>query len=146
MLNRVSSDVEPGEFVALLGPSGCGKSTLLRLVAGLEPPTVGHAAGGRRADQRPDPSRVVMFQDPTLYPWRTVAANVSLGLEARGLLRRQGRRVERRCELVGLTKFATRLSAPAFRRHGAARVAGARAGQRSAAAAARRAAGQARLD
>jgi NitT/TauT family transport system ATP-binding protein len=48
-----------------------------------------------------------MFQDPTLYPWRTVRANVSLGLEARGLLRSQSGRVEEALRLVGLTKFAT---------------------------------------
>ena len=48
-----------------------------------------------------------MFQDPTLYPWRTVKANVSLGLEARGLLRRQGHRVDEALRLVGLTQFAT---------------------------------------
>jgi NitT/TauT family transport system ATP-binding protein len=67
--------------------------------------------GSVRADGeeiiRPDPSRVVMFQDPTLYPWRTVRANVSLGLEARGLLRSQGHRVEQALQLVGLTHFAT---------------------------------------
>jgi NitT/TauT family transport system ATP-binding protein len=48
-----------------------------------------------------------MFQDPTLYPWRTVKANVSLGLEARGLLRRQGHRVDEALQLVGLSQFAT---------------------------------------
>jgi NitT/TauT family transport system ATP-binding protein len=96
VLNRVSLRIEPGELVSLLGPSGCGKSTLLRLVAGLETPTIGTITADGVRITRPDPSRVVMFQDPTLYPWRTVKANVSLGLEARGLLRRQG---HRRCNL-----------------------------------------------
>ncbi|MDT8278122.1 ABC transporter ATP-binding protein, partial [Roseomonas mucosa] len=53
------------------------------------------------------PSRVLVFQDPTLYPWRTVRANVALGLEARGLLRRQGHRVQEAIDLVGLTGFET---------------------------------------
>src|SRR3954471_3725829 len=107
VLSRISLRIEPGELVSLLGPSGCGKSTLLRMVAGLEAPTVGSLLADGEPIGGPDPSRVVMFQDPTLYPWRTVRANVSLGLEARGLLRRQGHRVDEALRLVGLTQFAT---------------------------------------
>jgi NitT/TauT family transport system ATP-binding protein len=107
VIDRVSLRIEPGEMVALLGPSGCGKSTLLRLVAGLEPPSVGQVLADAAPITGPDPSRVVMFQDPTLYPWRTVKANVSLGLEARGLLRRHGHRVDEALALVGLSQFAT---------------------------------------
>src|ERR1700761_3331321 len=107
VLNRISLRIQPGEFVSLLGPSGCGKSTLLRLVAGLETPTIGAIHADGVTVTRPDPSRVVMFQDPTLYPWRSVKANVALGPEARGLLRRQGHRVEEALRLVGLTQFAT---------------------------------------
>ena len=107
VLNHVSFHMEPGEFVALLGPSGCGKSTLLRLVAGLEPPKAGTLLVDGARITGPHPSRVVMFQDPTLYPWRTVRANVSLGLEARGLLRTHGYRVDEALRLVGLTQFET---------------------------------------
>jgi NitT/TauT family transport system ATP-binding protein len=107
VLNRVSLRIAPNELVSLLGPSGCGKSTLLRLVAGLETPTVGTISADGDRITGPHPSRVVMFQDPTLYPWRTVKANVSLGLEARGLLRRQAHRVDEALQLVGLTQFAT---------------------------------------
>ena len=107
VVDHVSLDIQPGEMVALLGPSGCGKSTLLRLVSGLEQPVSGRILADGAPVTRPDPSRVVMFQDPTLYPWRTVKANVSVGLEARGLLRRQGHRVEEALRLVGLDQFAT---------------------------------------
>ncbi|WP_416052454.1 ABC transporter ATP-binding protein [Cupriavidus basilensis] len=106
VLSRVSLTAEPGEFVALLGPSGCGKSTLLRLVAGLEPPRRGTLAVDGVPIGGPDPSRVVVFQDPTLYPWRTVWDNAALGLEARGLLGSQRERVDDALARVGLTEFA----------------------------------------
>ncbi|WP_406622381.1 ABC transporter ATP-binding protein [Acidovorax sp. SDU_ACID1] len=105
VIDGLDLSIAPGEFVALLGPSGCGKSTLLRLVAGLEPASRGTLRQDGAAITEPDPSRIVVFQDPTLYPWRTVWDNVALGLQARGLLRRERQRVDEALALVGLAPF-----------------------------------------
>ena len=105
VLDDVSLKVRPGEFVVLLGPSGCGKSTLLRLIAGLEPPRAGVLRENDIRIKGPHPSRVVVFQDPTLFPWRSVWNNVALGLEAQGILKTQRHRVDAALDLVGLTDF-----------------------------------------
>ena len=105
VLDDVNLLIEPGAFVALLGPSGCGKSTLLRLVAGLEAPRAGILRENDIRIRSPHPSRVVVFQDPTLFPWRTVWDNVALGLEAQGTLKQHRQRVDDAIELVGLSCF-----------------------------------------
>jgi NitT/TauT family transport system ATP-binding protein len=105
VLEDINLAVRTGEFVALLGPSGCGKSTLLRLVAGLEAPRSGAVREDGDRVTGPFPSRVVVFQDPTLFPWRTVWNNVALGLEAQGILKRQRQRVDDAIDLVGLSQF-----------------------------------------
>jgi NitT/TauT family transport system ATP-binding protein len=106
VLDTIDLDVQPGEFVALLGPSGCGKSTLLRLVAGLEPAAAGRLTHDGAPITRPHPSRIVVFQDPTLYPWRSVWDNVALGLQARGVLKAQRGRVDEALARVGLSSYA----------------------------------------
>jgi NitT/TauT family transport system ATP-binding protein len=107
VLDDISLRVAPGDLVALLGPSGCGKSTLLRLVAGLERPSVGRITGDGMEIIGPHPSRVVVFQDPTLYPWRTVRQNAALGPQAQGRLGPAAQaRIEEALRLVDLTGFA----------------------------------------
>ncbi|MEM9248474.1 MAG: ABC transporter ATP-binding protein [Pseudomonadota bacterium] len=80
-LKGMDLDVREGDFISLLGPSGCGKSTALRLIAGLMQPTAGHI-DWRGAREKGDLG--VVFQEPTLMPWATVAQNVSLPFRLRG--------------------------------------------------------------
>jgi NitT/TauT family transport system ATP-binding protein len=106
VLHDVTLTVAPGEFVALIGPSGCGKSTLLRLAAGLDRPSRGAVLTQGVPVQKPDPSRVLVFQDPTLFPWRTVRDNVALGPQAQGRLAVSGSRIDETLKLVKLEAFA----------------------------------------
>jgi NitT/TauT family transport system ATP-binding protein len=107
-LRGLDLDVGEGEFLSLLGPSGCGKSTVLRLVAGLGEVSGGRiewpGAGDRAGLPRGDVGFV--FQDPTLMPWATVAANVLLPLKLRGVAAGEAAaRVREAIELVGLEGF-----------------------------------------
>ena len=106
VLELIDLSVAAGEFVALLGPSGCGKSTLLRLISGLEQPTSGSISAEGSLIDRPDPSRILVFQDPTLFPWATVWNNVATGLDARGVLKQESARVDSALDLVGLRDFS----------------------------------------
>jgi ABC-type nitrate/sulfonate/bicarbonate transport system ATPase subunit len=106
VLDAIDLSVAQGEFVALLGPSGCGKSTLLRLVAGLEPPSSGSITADGLPVEGPDCARILVFQDPTLFPWRTVRQNVATGIEARGQMRQRRDRIDAMLALVGLDAFA----------------------------------------
>ncbi|MBD0736977.1 ABC transporter ATP-binding protein [Streptomyces sp. CBMA29] len=96
VLDDITLDVRPGEFVCLLGASGCGKSTLLNLVAGLDKPSAGAIAapGGRPA---------LMFQEHALFPWLTAGKNIELALRLRGVPREERRpEAERLLDLVRL--------------------------------------------
>ena len=106
VLQDIDLSLLPGESVGLLGPSGCGKSTLLRLIAGLEAPASGALLADGEPITAPDPSRILVFQDPPLYPWRTVWNNVALGLQTRGLLAGHRDRVDQTLEMVGLREFS----------------------------------------
>ncbi|MGY3581713.1 ABC-type nitrate/sulfonate/bicarbonate transport system ATPase subunit [Bradyrhizobium sp. USDA 4341] len=91
-LKDVSLDVAAGEFVVLLGPSGCGKSTLLRLVAGLDREFRGSISLDGETISGTSLDRGIVFQEPRLFPWATVAQNIALERFPITLRRNQPRR------------------------------------------------------
>ncbi len=108
-LEELTLDVRPGEFVSLLGPSGCGKSTALRILAGLSEPTTGTIewTSADAVGSGTNPQRLgFVFQEPTLMPWATVAANVALPLKLRGQGATAPGRVAAALVRVGLEAFA----------------------------------------
>lgn len=107
VLDGISFAVQAGEFLSLIGPSGCGKSTLLRLVGGLSPITSGSLLIGGRTPEAAAAELAFVFQEPTLLPWLTVAANVEVPQKLRGVPAGQRREVRRQVlELVRLAAKA----------------------------------------
>lgn len=106
VLKDVSFAVRGGDFVCLVGPSGCGKTTLLRMVAGLDRPTAGAILYRGQSIEGINLETAMVFQSFALLPWLTVAENVNLGLEARGINRTEGlRRANIYIDKVGLDGF-----------------------------------------
>ena len=106
-VDNVTFDVHQGEFVCLLGPSGCGKTTILNILAGLDEPTSGQALLDGRPILGPGPDRAVLFQEPALFPWLSIVANVEFALKHIGVA--PGERRERAMgwlDNVHLTGFA----------------------------------------
>lgn len=112
---EMSVSVEAGSFLSIIGPSGCGKSTLLKIVAGLSAPSAGEVRFHGKAVTAPPRGMIYVFQqyEKSIFPWRTVARNVMLGIEARTDFSRSERadRVARYLELVGLAHAADRFPA-----------------------------------
>jgi sulfonate transport system ATP-binding protein len=106
VLRNVSLEVNAREVVAIIGASGCGKSTLLRIVGGLDLASAGQVAIDGAATNGIDPRCAIGFQEPRLLPWRTVAANVALGVRPGTSRADAAARVSRLLELVGLAEFA----------------------------------------
>jgi len=106
-VDRASLQVSRGEFICILGPSGCGKSTLLNAVAGFVRPFEGHVRVFGADVTGPGPDRGMVFQQPLLFPWKTVRANIAYGPRMAG---RDSSAVaaitDRLIELVGLSRFA----------------------------------------
>jgi len=108
-LQDIHLDVRQGEFMVIVGPSGCGKSTLLDLLAGLSKPSSGRILLDGKPIEGPNLDRGIVFQQYALFPWKTALANVEFGLEAKGIGRRQRRKIAKEfLELVGLAGFENR--------------------------------------
>jgi NitT/TauT family transport system ATP-binding protein len=107
-LNDVSLEIRDKEFICLVGPSGCGKTTLLRIIAGLETATAGSVSIDGTEITGPDPKRGMVFQEYSLFPWRTVLDNVAFGLEMKGIAKAERyRTADRYLDMVGLAQFRT---------------------------------------
>jgi NitT/TauT family transport system ATP-binding protein len=105
--DHVSYQVSRGEFVCLLGPSGCGKSTVLNAIAGFETPHEGRVTVGGRDVDGPGSDRGMVFQQPNLFPWRTVRQNIAYGPRMQGKDRREvAETTAALIEMVGLARFA----------------------------------------
>lgn len=105
-LSDINLEISDGEFICIVGPSGCGKSTLLNLMAGLETPTSGKIILDDKEVKGPGADRVVMFQEPALYPWLNVMENVKFGMKLAGVPKsEQETRAEKYLKMVHLWDF-----------------------------------------
>ncbi len=107
VLDSIDWHIEKGQFFSIVGPSGCGKTTLLRIIAGLEPASEGSILLNGESITQYDRRIGLVFQEFALFPWRTTVQNIEMGLEIRGVSKR-----ERRAEALkyvrefGLADFA----------------------------------------
>jgi NitT/TauT family transport system ATP-binding protein len=108
-VDSVNGTIGAGEFVSILGPSGCGKSTLMMMLAGLLRPSQGEIRFKGKPVTGPQEGFGIVFQDPVLFPWRTVQDNVRLPAEVRGLPKdEQIERARAMIALVGLGGFESK--------------------------------------
>ncbi len=107
----INLTVNSGEFVTIIGPSGCGKSTLLHTMGGLQDPTEGQVMFGGEKITHPNPHEAAfVFQDYSLFPWKTVIENVGMGLRFAGASKADiARAAGEKLNFVGLGDFAQSL-------------------------------------
>ncbi|MHB8618105.1 MAG: ABC transporter ATP-binding protein [Chloroflexota bacterium] len=107
-IDRLSLDIDEGQFVSIVGPSGCGKTTFLKIVDGLIAPTGGRLTLDGKLICGPGRERALVFQDASLFPWFTVQRNVGYGLECQGVQASETHeRVQKFIEMAGLKGFET---------------------------------------
>ncbi|MCC5979023.1 MAG: ABC transporter ATP-binding protein [Salinarimonas sp.] len=105
----VSLNVDAGDFVAVVGPSGCGKTTILNMIAGFVPISGGRVLVGGKEVKGPGPDRGVVFQSFALFPWKTVAENVTFGPKMRGVGKAERAKIAQEyLALAGLSHAADR--------------------------------------
>ena len=106
----INLTVEPGEFVTIIGPSGCGKSTLLHCMGGMLNPTEGNVTFGGQPVVKPNPrDAAFVFQDYSLFPWKSVLENAGMGLKFAGRSKQAiMNEARRQLDFVGLAQFADR--------------------------------------
>jgi NitT/TauT family transport system ATP-binding protein len=106
VLKDISFAAEEGEFICVIGPSGSGKSTLLRMITGLDRPTGGEIYFKNRKVEGVADKVAMVFQSFALFPWLTVLDNVTIGLEAKGIKRKDRIAIaEKYIDKVGLDGF-----------------------------------------
>ncbi|WP_094184346.1 ABC transporter ATP-binding protein [Bradyrhizobium japonicum] len=110
-IDDISFRVDDGEFLVIVGPSGCGKSTLLHLTSGLLLPTCGNISLGDDRITGPGPDKAIVFQNFSLFPWKTVRENIEFGLRINGVDREQRERLlAYYIEICGLSGFENHYS------------------------------------
>ena len=105
-IDKFSLNVKAREFLVIVGPSGCGKSTILAMSAGLVKPTAGKVFLGQELVGRPGPDKAVVFQNLSLFPWKTVVGNIEFGLRLNGIeAAERCRRIDYYVPMMGLKGF-----------------------------------------
>ena len=106
-VKETSLDILPGEFVCILGPSGCGKSTLLNSVAGYVQPTTGRVFVDGEVITKPGPDRGMVFQQYSLFPWKTIHDNIAFGPQLAGHSAAEcSSTAQSFLAMIGLSKYA----------------------------------------